>query len=279
MTSEPLVSIILPTYNRARWIGDAVESIQCQTWTRWELLIIDDGSTDDTWARVPNDPRIRFVRRPHTGNVGAVRQAGLLLASGAYVAFQDSDDRWLSERLTAQVRRLERSPASGWCHGDFAMIDEAGAEVARRAGPPWRVREGNVLREVLTGEASIALQTVVARRDLAVALGFNDWMRFGDDYDFLIRLAAAAPAAAVNTIVAHIREHPGRGTHGRYDQSLYMAMAYRQCQRRLSDRSLRQICRTRAVSLLRHYLANARARGELWEGVCQAAAAWAARLR
>ena len=92
-----LISVILPTYNRRTLIQDAVGSIQAQTWTDWELIVVDDGSTDGTAEALPVDSRIAVVVLPHTGNVAALHNAGLARSGGTLIGFQDSDDRWLPD--------------------------------------------------------------------------------------------------------------------------------------------------------------------------------------
>ena len=218
---------------------------------------------------IPDDPRIHVVRRAHTGHVGTARQEGLERSSGQYVVFQDSDDRSSADRLQRQVLALERTPEAGWCHGDYVMIDESGGTIPRRAGRPWQPRTGDVLHEILTTEASIALQTMLIRRELAQAIGFDRRMAFGDDYDFTIRLAARAPACAVSGVVAEFREHAGRASHVRCDQSLDMALAYWKCRGTLRDPALRRVCRQRAWSLFRHYAARARRSVGVVEGLRQ----------
>jgi glycosyltransferase involved in cell wall biosynthesis len=110
----PEVSIILPTYNRVDVIGRAVASIIQQTHRDWELLVVDDGSTDHTIARLQGvDARIRFIRQPNQG-VAAARNAGLASATGRYVAFMDSDDEWLPEFLALTTAFLRAHPTEHW---------------------------------------------------------------------------------------------------------------------------------------------------------------------
>jgi glycosyltransferase involved in cell wall biosynthesis len=269
-----LVSIILPTFNRASLLTEAVRSIQAQSWTDWELIVVDDGSTDGTIGALPADPRISVISRPHMGNVAALHNAGLAAALGSLVAFQDSDDRWLPDKLAAQVQRLGERADCGWCYGRTRLIDDQGREIPRRSGFAWRPREGRLVREMITTEAGVSLQTVVVRKEIATGIGFNERIPWGDDYEFLFRLALASSACAVDQTVAEIREHAGRGTHHRYDQMLNFATTYYCGARLVEDRGLRRLCRQRAFASLREYLAHARAAGALGQGVKAAARAW-----
>jgi len=106
----PLVSVIMPTFNRADTIGRSIRSVQAQTFTDWELIVVDDGSTDNTVALIEGcDPRLKLIRQENRGTAGA-RNAGLLASAGSYIAFIDSDDEWLPHHLELCVGFLEAFP-------------------------------------------------------------------------------------------------------------------------------------------------------------------------
>src|SRR5687768_5708706 len=102
---SPLVSIIIPTYNRENLIGESIQSVLDQTYTNWELIIIDDGSEDGTHQVVTGfrDKRISYYLIAHCGIFGKVRNEGLRRSNGKYVAFLDSDDLWCEDKLQVQV--------------------------------------------------------------------------------------------------------------------------------------------------------------------------------
>ena len=106
--APPAVSIVIPAYNRAATIRAAIESVLRQTWTDFELIVVDDGSTDDTLAEAAKvaDPRLRLVESPANGGAAAARNRGLAEARADWVAFQDSDDEWLPRKLEKQMARL-----------------------------------------------------------------------------------------------------------------------------------------------------------------------------
>jgi glycosyltransferase involved in cell wall biosynthesis len=106
----PLVSVIMPTFNRADTIRRAIRSVQEQTFTDWELIVVDDGSTDNTVALIEGcDPRLKLIRQENQGTAGA-RNAGLSASAGSYIAFLDSDDEWLPHHLELCVSFLEAFP-------------------------------------------------------------------------------------------------------------------------------------------------------------------------
>jgi glycosyltransferase involved in cell wall biosynthesis len=274
IVATELISVILPTFNRRTLVDEAIRSVQSQTFSAWELLVVDDGSTDGTTNALPDDPRISLIARTHTGNVAALHNAGLARARGTMIGFLDSDDRWLPDKLALQVSRLTSRPECGWCYGRFRLFDSERPEIPPRSGFEWQPREGRLLKEVITTEAGISLQTVLVRRELALGLRFTETIPWGDDYDFLFRLALASPACVVDRTIAEAREHAGRGTRHRYDQMLNFATTYYRGARLVDDPNLRRLCRQRANGKVREYLAHARAAGELTKGLRAVARAW-----
>jgi glycosyltransferase involved in cell wall biosynthesis len=110
---RPVVSVILPTYNRASTLGRAVDSVLKQTFDDFELIIIDDGSTDESDAVLrayTNDGRVRVIRQARNTGCAEARNVGVTASSGLYLAFQDSDDEWLPDKLEKSVAALEALP-------------------------------------------------------------------------------------------------------------------------------------------------------------------------
>jgi glycosyltransferase involved in cell wall biosynthesis len=133
MSTKPQVSIILPTYNRAAFLASAIASIAAQTWRDWELIIVDDGSTDGTSelidrCRATIPQRVISVRQEN-GGAYAARNRGLDLATGAYIAFYDSDDVWLPHHLDHCVAALDRHPELDWVYGACRIVDFASGRV------------------------------------------------------------------------------------------------------------------------------------------------------
>lgn len=130
-----LVSVIVPTFNRAYCVGRAVDSVRAQTHTNWELLLVDDGSTDNTSALIAttygHDPRIRYIYQENAG-VSAARNAGIRASRGDYVAFLDSDDVWRPWKLEIQLACFRLFPESGMVWTDFEAVDAMGNVVTAK---------------------------------------------------------------------------------------------------------------------------------------------------
>lgn len=115
-TNNPLVSIVMPTYNRADYILETIASIRAQTYTNWELLVLDDGSTDNTAQIIGTvaDPRIIYTDCGRVGKTGKLKNMGIRAAKGDLIAFMDSDDLWPAQKLELQVNALLQYPEAGF---------------------------------------------------------------------------------------------------------------------------------------------------------------------
>ena len=112
MGAKPIVSVVIPTFNRAHLIMRALQSVLTQTFTAWETIVVDDGSTDDTETVVLSlgDSRIRYCRQPENRGPAAARNRGMREAKGEFIAFLDSDDEWFPDKLELQVARFRELP-------------------------------------------------------------------------------------------------------------------------------------------------------------------------
>jgi len=210
---SPEVSIVLPTYNRLRFLRPAVASVLAQTFSGWELIVADDGSSGETAAYLAAlaDPRVRVLALRHTGNPGAVRNAALRVARGEYIAFLDSDDLWLPQKLALQVASLRTQPHRSWSHTAFAVIDESGQLVTGAGARSWPASEGWILERLIRMDIVIAMPTVMVRRQLLEQLGkFDCSLRMCEDYDLWLRLAAVSEIDGVRDNLVHVRGHGER---------------------------------------------------------------------
>ncbi|HZK75465.1 MAG TPA: glycosyltransferase family A protein [Candidatus Kapabacteria bacterium] len=174
----PFISIILPTYNRWRLVTRAIQSIQAQAFTDWELLIIDDGSRDGTYDFVTTetdyDKRVRYHYATNRG-LAMARNIGLTIGRGKYFTFLDDDDEYLPEHLAIRVEYLRAHPEVELLHGGVEII---GSEMVADKHDPSRMIP---ISECVVGG------TFFIRRDLAERLqGFRP-IEYGDDADFFER--------------------------------------------------------------------------------------------
>lgn len=137
---QPLVSVVMPAYNCAAYIAEAIDSVLRQTYENWELLIVDDGSEDGTAEVVGRytDPRIRYSRNPENSGAAVSRNNGIAAAGGEYIAFLDSDDVWLPEKLERQIAFM-RQNGIAFCCAAYEKMDEAGKRTGRKCVPPKKV--------------------------------------------------------------------------------------------------------------------------------------------
>lgn len=192
---EKLVSIILPTYNRAYILEEAVESIRWQTYPFWELVIIDDGSTDDTKALAEKlqaeDERIFYYQTPGNQGACAARNMGVEKARGEYIAFQDSDDLWLEHKLKEQLAFMDRHQADMvFC----ALLVEQENNKPVRLFPPEE-EEGTKTYERLLLRSIGSTQTFLGKKECFTAHPFDQAMPRMQDWDVLLRIGKAFSVA------------------------------------------------------------------------------------
>ena len=186
MGSQPLVSVIIPTYNRVALLREAVDSVLRQGYEPLELIVVDDGSTDATSAALRTVPRVRVVRQQHTGMPGQVRNAGARLARGELLAFLDSDDLWLPHKLTVQVAAAAAA-GSAISHTRERWLRDGRTISQRRQRCR---RSGDLFAESLR-KCIIGPSTVLLRRDVfAHAGGFREDLEIAEDYELWLRLTA-----------------------------------------------------------------------------------------
>ena len=162
-----LVTVIMPAYNAASYIEAAIRSVMAQTHTAWELLVIDDGSSDDTCAIVERlaaeDARVRLLRNPQNCGVATTRNRGLELCTGAYAAFLDSDDVWHPEKLERQVQMAQEQQAD-LVYTSYAIVDGEGHPCKRPYLVPAQVDFTALLKENVIGCSTVLLSAAVAQR-------------------------------------------------------------------------------------------------------------------
>jgi len=185
---SPRVSVIIPTYNRARFVGEAIQSVLDQDYVNVEILIVDDGSSDDTREVIERDfpdPRVVYHYQENRGQNGA-RNAALERATGELLCFLDSDNWWLPDKLNTQVRAMRDNDDVDICYGDIITVDEAGRELHRNNMP----RYSGFLTPRLLRDNCVSINTAMIRRRCIERVGLMDEQRrVAGDYDFWLRLS------------------------------------------------------------------------------------------
>jgi glycosyltransferase involved in cell wall biosynthesis len=211
--NHPLVSAIIPTYNRAHLVTDAVESILGQTYANVEVIVVDDGSTDDTLARLARYGNgIRVISQKNAGPAAA-RNRGIAVATAEYVAFLDSDDVWLPTKLERQVRMLESAGRGVPCcvsnitmrfhQGERTSFDIAALQ------PDFDEGIWTNVDEVLATRFLLFNQAVLVRREaLAKIGGFDEKLWLLEDHELALRLSLEGPWAYIREPLVIWRESP-----------------------------------------------------------------------
>ncbi len=207
----PAVSVIIPAFNRADVLGRAIDSVLAQTYPDFELIVVDDGSTDRTAEVVQTfaDPRIRYIPQANAG-VAAARNTGLAEARGRFVAFLDSDDRFLPHKLAVQVAVLEASPEVGLVAGGYRVVSASGEPLIERH--PWHAWPRLDVQTWLYA-CPVTVHSVLVRREWLARAGGFDLSLNGqaEDWDLWLRLAYAGCLMAwTPEVVCVYHLHPGQ---------------------------------------------------------------------
>ena len=228
MQTSPELSIIVPAHNAGSFIRSTIESIRAQKFESWECIVVDDGSTDDTFLEaqraVSGDCRFRLVRQI-CGGASKARNRGFLesLRSAPYVSFMDADDVWEPNAVSTLVSRLEANPQAVGAHGLAEFIDKEGLPMAvgdfsgfgrRRLGYSegkivvWPLSSPTVFETLLWTGPVYPPGLLVARRDAYERVGLYDpRLKYCEDWDMCLRLSRIGPVEFVNEVLLHYRRH------------------------------------------------------------------------
>lgn len=211
-----LVSVVIPAYNAARFVGEAIDSVLQQSFPNFEVIVVDDGSTDDTPSVLASyGNRVRVLRQENQG-LSAARNAGIALARGKYVAFLDADDVWLGRKLELQVEALADNPQAALIHTGAVKWD-----VGSGAESPF-ANDANLYQglcfNALIDHCSICVSSVMVRRNALKEKGaFNPDIRrpTTQDYDLWLRLAIESEFAYVDAPLVKYRVHESNASSGK----------------------------------------------------------------
>jgi glycosyl transferase family 2 len=207
----PDVSVVVPTHNRRRLLGQTLRSVVAQREVDLEVVVVDDGSADGTGATVAGlrDDRVRLVRHERPRGVSAARNRGIAEARGSWVAFLDDDDLWAPDKLACQLAAAS-SAGAGWAYAGAVEVDAAGRLLGGHPPPfPGELLAGLRRRNLMPAGSS----NVVVRADvLAATGGFDPALRHLADWDLWLRLAGLATPAGIPAPLVAYRLHDGQAT-------------------------------------------------------------------
>ena len=243
----PIVSIIIPFYNRFEWLDAAVRSVLDQTLIDLEIIMVDDGSDESGCFERIDDPRIRYVRQENKGPAAA-RNLGIELSSGRYIAFLDSDDLFLPNKLEIQINYMENHPNIGLSHTSYLRINAEDEYIER-------MDSGKFSGKVYPGIISccpIATPTVIVRRDVVDDLRFEELVRLGEDVILWIKIAKKYEISGIDEALTKVRIHGCNAIHNPEKQlignKLILKYAFE------NDNSLSNIFKLKSMSKMYGYV-------------------------
>lgn len=218
----------MPCFNGAAHLPASVGSVQAQTFADWELIVVDDGSTDGSfdWLQGQTDPRLVVVRQPNQG-VSAARNAGLARASAPYVAFLDADDTWAPTFLECMFAALHSQPQAVLAYCGWQNLGLSGGRGLPFVPPDY---ENPEKRETLFAGCRWPVHAALVRRDAVLAAGgFNPALKNAEDYALWLALAGTAPIVRVPEVLAFYHFHGGeQASSNRARAALHLLHAQQQ---------------------------------------------------
>jgi glycosyltransferase involved in cell wall biosynthesis len=209
VTRPPAVSIVVPARNPGPYLRPALDSVVAQTFADWELVVVDDGSTEDLAWVGDVDPRVRWERVAPRG-VSIARNVGIMHTTGDLVAFLDADDVWRPEKLARQLAVMEGDVP--YSYTGFDLIDEHGTRLCAGYG-----RDVDYV-DMLAGELGMLQSSVVARRDALLVAGLYDPMvSYQEDLDLFLRLARIGRGVYLDSVEVGYRQHGANTTTAYWD--------------------------------------------------------------
>jgi glycosyltransferase involved in cell wall biosynthesis len=205
---KPLVSVVIPAYNAEKYLEETLASVRAQTFSDYEILVVDDGSTDRTVQIASDFGGVKLLLQQNRGSAAA-RNTGIRAARGAYVAFLDADDIWLPSKLEKQVAHLQAHPRTEWSYTDALVFDMPARRTVCQIGRRIRLHEGEILRPLLL-RSFIPSATPVVKKTALMEAGLFDERRerrFAEDWSMWLRIAERHPVKLIDEPLAMIRMH------------------------------------------------------------------------
>lgn len=207
----PTVSVVIPAYNAARWIEETLQSVFAQDYPDYEVIVVDDGSTDNTAEVVARFPQVRCIRKPNGGQASA-RNVGIRAAQGHYIAFLDADDIWLPDKLRVQMERLQKTGLA-WVYSDVFAFDGQTGKPLFASSKWYRLYEGDIAAHLLL--LCFISSPLIVERSVFDEVGFfneSRLLRNREDWEMWLRIAARYPVGLIRRPLAGYRVHPTSST-------------------------------------------------------------------
>lgn len=226
--NRPLVSIITPVYNAVRFLDETIATVVAQSYTNWELLLVDDASTDQSYTKLQKwakkDTRIQLLQQPLNKGVAAARNVGLASAVGKYIAFLDSDDCWDEDKLTVQVNFME-SQSLALSHTAYRKIDSSGNVIAAKIEVDDQVSYSQLLKH-----NQIGFLTAMYNRSLIGEMHFKP-IGHEDFVFWLTILKKGYSSYGINSVLASYRVHANSISHHKLKAASFTWNIYRRVER------------------------------------------------
>lgn len=224
----PLVSVVIPVYNNVLWLEEAIESVMEQDYPDIEIIVINDGSTEsfETFLEKYKE-KIRYYYNENKG-VAYARNFGIDNANGDYIAFLDSDDIWVKNKISAQVKYMKQQGIK-WSHHNYAYFDNEDKKILKNVSTyPFR---GNIIRYIFT---SCLIQTSCVMVERAVLennkeIRFDEKKRYGEDNAFYLKIARRYPLGHINQTLTYYRVRGENAGKNVSIQMKYRSTVYKEC--------------------------------------------------
>lgn len=251
----------MPAYNSAKFLPDSIESILSQTYQPYEIIIVDDGSTDNTKEVISRFiQRIKYIRLEQNRGAPAARNIGIQSAQGKYIAFIDADDIWMPEKLQVNVEYLETHSEVGMIYSKHINIDEEGnffSDASKKQLP-----SGNIFLRLFSQENFIVTPSVVIREEIFKTIGLFDEQLFNcQDWDMWLRIAFYFPVAGINKPLLKCRRNPrslskNRNNVLKYQKAVIDKMynEFKNKENGISEKAYRRRLSLQYAKIGRHYL-------------------------
>lgn len=234
--NKSIVSVLMPVYKGESFVAMAIESVLGQTYPHIELIIVNDGSPDNSAEIIKPylaDRRVKYIEQANAG-VAAARNTALETATGGYIGLCDQDDEWLPHKAEKQVAYLEAHLEAGLVHGDVDYIDANGQPLPHEPYFPAAVY-GQCFARMYMGNPVMAVAAMFRRSVVDAVGGFDPIIKYADDYDLWLRIAAHHAIGYLDEPIARYRWHAENNSHHQIAIREYTLWVLRKAERELAD--------------------------------------------